>query len=116
MVEPPDITIKKFQKPKTEEKVEEKVTAKSDDFSCWLSPQILKNADACRLLERFADSCCPEVQLYIVQRWMQNANRLILSRANENFVRSGGLGQVLKDLKRAEKVISHVYGLDVKDE
>jgi hypothetical protein len=85
-------------------------------LSCWLSPQILKNADACRLLERFADSCCPEVQLYIVQRWMQNANRLILSRANENFVRSGGLGQVLKDLKRAEKVISHVYGLDVKDE
>jgi hypothetical protein len=112
MVEPPDIKIKRIQKPIAEEKVEEKVTAESDDFSCWLSPQILKNADACRLLDRFADSCCPEVQLYIVRRWMQNANRVILSRANEDFFKSGGLGQVLRDLKKAERVILNVYGLE----
>jgi hypothetical protein len=97
------------------EKVETVTTTKGN-FSEWSSPEVLKKPEARTLLEAFADACCPEVQLYIVQRWMQNANRLILSRANENFVRSGGLGQVLKDLKRAEKVISHVYGLDVKDE
>jgi len=116
MVEPPDIKIKKVvQKPKAEEKVEEKDKAERDDFIEWRNPEVLKNAYACRLLERFADSCCAEVQLYIIRRWLENARRFHLSRMNTLWIKGGGLGRVLEDLQKAERAILYIYGLNQEE-
>jgi hypothetical protein len=87
-----------------------------EDFSEWRNPEILENPIAVKKLRDFCFALHPKIKLRVIEFFFEQIRTENLQKLNAQWLELGGLKGFVSDLRKAEKAILNVYGLDTKEE
>jgi hypothetical protein len=78
----------------------------------YADSRVLQDEVRRRALYRWLQAHPPEIMLFVVRAYMEKIQRDEWRKHNAIWMRLGGWKGIFRDLKRAEKAILEVYGLD----